>query len=54
MDTKKVELASLEAYLKTLNQSELLENIEENYEQLELFIEANKNKEEKALHVTRN
>lgn len=46
---KKAELASLETYLKTLNQLDLLNDIERNYEQLSLFINTNPNEEEKAI-----
>jgi adenine-specific DNA-methyltransferase len=42
-----VELASLQKYLSGLNQQALLEKVEENYEQLKLFVQANKNEKEK-------
>lgn len=44
---KKAELASLEAYLKKLNQLDLLKDAEGNYEQLKLFINTNPDEEEK-------
>ncbi len=44
---KRAELGNLETYLKKLNQQDLLENVQDNYEQLELFIKANKNEKEK-------
>lgn len=46
---KKAELASLETYLKTLNKLDLLNDIEGNYEQLELFINTNPDEDEKAI-----
>lgn len=42
-----VELASLHKYLSGLNQQALLDKVEENYEQLTLFVQANKNEKEK-------
>lgn len=42
-----VELASLHKYLSGLNQQALLDKVEENYEQLKLFVQANKNEKEK-------
>jgi len=42
-----LELASLYKYLSGLNQQGLLDKVEENYEQLKLFVQANKNETEK-------
>ncbi|MFA5755691.1 MAG: DNA methyltransferase, partial [Smithellaceae bacterium] len=44
---RSVELASLHTYLAKLNQQDLLSHVEENYEQLKLFVQANKDDKEK-------
>lgn len=40
-NSRKAELIELETYLKTLNRQDLLNDVEDNYSQLELFIKAN-------------
>jgi adenine-specific DNA-methyltransferase len=44
---KDVELSTLRTYLKKFNQEDLLNSVQENYEQLELFIKTNKNQDER-------
>ena len=46
-NSRKAELTELETYLKTLNQQDLLNDVEGNYGQLELFIKANKDEGKK-------
>ncbi len=44
---RSVELAGLHTYLTKLNQQDLLSHVAENYEQLKLFVQANKDEKEK-------
>ena len=44
---KKLELSNLGIYLKKYNQEDLLEKVQDNFKQISLFIEANKNESEK-------